>query len=108
MSEKNWKVRTSGSLQFVVYYEDASGNPVDISTGYSVNMDVKKSDDTSVAANLATITNGAGGEITATALDLTSWPIETVYYDLILTGPGGVKEPLLWGEIEVVKGVSTS
>jgi hypothetical protein len=106
MAETNFTVRTSGSFNFVAEVVDDSDVAVNI-TGYTVNMDIKKSDGTTVASNVATITTPASGLITVLVADCSAWPVETLYYDLVLTN-GGVKDPILYGSITVEQGVSTS
>ena len=110
MSEKNWKVRTSGSLYFIAYYEDDAGNAIDL-TGYTSDMDVKEADGTMVEENnpagtVVDITDAANGEITVQVNDLSAWPTGSLQYDLILIN-GSLKQPILWGEIEVAQGVTT-
>lgn len=106
MTETNFTVRTSGSFNFIAEVVDDADVAINL-TGYTVNMDIKKSDGTAVASNVATITNAAGGLVTVLVADCTAWPVETLYYDLVLIN-GGVKDPVLYGSITVEQGVSTS
>jgi hypothetical protein len=112
MTEKNWDARTNYSFKFVLKYQDSAGVAINL-TGKTVKMDIRKADNTLVTDTISLtpdgvlITNAAGGEITVNIPPATTstWPVETLYYDLALV-TGSDVDLLLYGKINVVQGIT--
>ena len=118
MAEYNFSARTKSAFNKTFVYKDTAGVGVNL-TGYTLLMDIKKSDGTAVAdftigtgITLANQTTNPGQfTILAPASSGTNntaaWPVETLYYDLLIGTTAQTAQAVLWGSVFVSAGVTT-
>lgn len=114
---KSWNVPLWGDYQVPVgttwtevwLFEDASGQPVDLSSGYSAQMILKKRPSASatvlsLASPASALTLDSLGQVTGTLSPAQTVTLGTgrFSYELLVTAPSGGVTRLDYGHIEIV------
>lgn len=113
---KSWNIPLWGEYRIPVgttwsniwLFEDASGQPVDMTTGYSAQMILKKRPSApatvlSLASPAGGLTLDALGQVTGTlsAAQTVTLGVGRFSYELFVTGPGSQVTRLDYGHIEI-------
>lgn len=105
----NDTIRTQGVYDINLDFEDSTGLRIDL-TGWTIASEIWNAGKTVKYATFSVDnTNASTGTIvlSLTAIQTSGLPIGEVYYDVLLTNPGGRKEYYLKGKFYVQQGYTT-